>query len=150
MKTCNPHFLSHCLGHRVLSFSFLIMVVETMFLQVCIFPRFGCLSCSIVVVLAFDSLFSLSKLSVLECLALGTFNSLYGWHRFRGGLPFVFIRKSFVEVLLLVDIEKRVESILVWLGCQHVSLPGGKLRTGVTAPLTSLHNHLPRLGSYRH
>jgi len=126
------------------------MVIETMFLKVCIFPSFAGLRRSLIIVLAFDSLFALSKLSVLECFALRAVNSLHGWHRLGGGLPFVFIRKSFVKVLLLVYIEQRMESILLWLGCRHVFLPGGKLLTGVTAPLTPLHNHLPRLGSYRH
>jgi len=126
------------------------MVFETVFLQVSIFPRFNCLRCSFIVVLALHSLFRLSKCVLKDCLARGTVHSFYWWNRFRRGLPFVFVRKSFVIMLSLVDIEKRMESILLWLGCRYVSFPSGKLSTSVAFPLTSLHNHLPRLGSYRH
>jgi len=101
-------------------------------------------------VLALNFIFGLSKFAIKGRLACVRFHSLYRWYRLRGGLPFVFIRKDFFEVFSLVDIEKRVESILRWLGCRSMSLPSGKLGTGVTFPFTPLHNHLSRLGSYRH
>ena len=61
-----------------------------------------------------------------------------------GANPFEFVRSLLCKVLFLLDIEERVETVLLRLGLSGVAAPSVKLFGGLTAPF------LVDSGGYRH